>query len=88
MNILDLPAGYEDYPEHDHTKDGQEEAYVTMKGSATLVAQGQRIALEPGVLVRVGPSVKRKIIPGAAGATILALGGTPGKAYELPSWLK
>ena len=88
MNILNLPAGYEDYPEHDHTKDGQEEAYVTIKGSATLEAEGQRIALEPGVLVRVGPTVKRRIVPGAAGVTILALGGTPGKPYELPAWLK
>lgn len=81
MNILNLPPNYKDYPEHDHVKDGQEEAYVVLKGKATLETDGQRISLEPGVLARVGPAVKRKIVPGSEGATILALGGTPGKAY-------
>ena len=28
---------------------------------------------------------KRKIVPGPEGVTILALGGTPGKAYEPPT---
>ena len=88
MNILNLPANYNDYPEHDHVEDGQEEAYVVLKGKATLEADGQRIELEPGILARVGPAVKRKIVPGGNGVTILALGGTPGKAYELPAWLK
>jgi len=40
--------------------------------------------LTPGSLVRVGAAQKRKIHPGPKGATILALGGTPGKAYEPP----
>jgi mannose-6-phosphate isomerase-like protein (cupin superfamily) len=77
-----------DYPEHDHVKDGQEEVYVVLKGTATLTADGKDILLEPGMLVRVGPRVRRKIVPGADGMTILALGGTPGKAYERPSWAK
>jgi hypothetical protein len=34
------------------------------------------------MLARVGPIQKRKIIPGDEGVTLLALGGTPGKAYE------
>jgi len=88
MNIVDLPANHKDYPEHDHVKDGQEEVYVVLKGKATLEAGAERIPLEPGMLARVGPAVKRKIVTGGEGATILALGGTPGKAYELPAWLK
>ena len=32
--------------------------------------------------------MKRKIIPGAAGVTILAIGGTPGKAHEPPNRVK
>ncbi|HET7825677.1 MAG TPA: hypothetical protein VFK90_10105 [Anaeromyxobacter sp.] len=43
---------------------------------------GQEWRLEPGVLVRVGPGQRRKFVPGAEGATILAIGSTPGKAYE------
>ena len=82
MNVLNLPPNHRDYPEHDHMKDGQEEVYIVMKGKATLTADGEPIQLEPGMLVRVGPGVKRKIIPGEEGATILAVGGTPGKAYQ------
>jgi hypothetical protein len=44
--------------------------------------------LEPGTMARVGAAQKRKITPGAQGVTILALGGTPGKPYELPAWMK
>jgi hypothetical protein len=47
-----------------------------------LHAGDEEFPLVPGTLVRVGPSQKRKIVPGSEGATVLALGGTPGKAYE------
>jgi uncharacterized cupin superfamily protein len=82
MNVLRLPPNWADYPDHDHAKDGQEEVYVVLQGSATLQAGGETWRLELGTLVRVGAGQKRKITPGASGVTILALGGTPGKAYE------
>ena len=82
MNVLRLPAGWADYPDHDHAKDGQEEAYVVLDGTATLHADGESFDLAKGVLARVGPTQKRKIVPGPNGVTILAIGGTPGKAYE------
>ena len=82
MNMLFLPAGWSDYPDHDHAKDGQEEVYVALTGSAQLQAGDETFTLEPGTLVRVGPAQKRKIVPGPQGVTLLALGGTPGKAYE------
>ncbi|HZN54485.1 MAG TPA: hypothetical protein VFB67_04125 [Candidatus Polarisedimenticolaceae bacterium] len=77
MNVLDLPPSWKDYPDHDHAKDGQEEVYVTLRGSAELEADGQTWSLSPGTLVRVGPNQKRKILPGPEGVTILAIGGTP-----------
>src|SRR5215204_5400299 len=82
MNVLELEPGVTRYPEHDHVKDGQEEVYVLLRGAATLQADDEAFALEPGVLVRVGPQQKRKLVPGPEGATVLALGATPGKAYE------
>jgi uncharacterized cupin superfamily protein len=88
MNILNFPAGYKDYPEHDHTSDGQEEVYTVLKGTARIKLDGKAVAMKPGMLVRVGPTVKRKIVPGTKGATILAMGGTPGQAYKLPAWIK
>jgi mannose-6-phosphate isomerase-like protein (cupin superfamily) len=85
MNVLNLPPDWAGYPDHDHTRDGQEEVYVVLRGSARLQAGEKTWQLEPGTLVRVGASQKRKFIPGSEGVTLLALGGTPGKAYEPPS---
>jgi uncharacterized cupin superfamily protein len=82
MNIERAPGGWDDYPEHDHSDDGQEEVYVVLEGSATLEADGESWVLEPGTLARVGAGQKRKLVPGAQGATLLAIGGTPGKPYE------
>jgi mannose-6-phosphate isomerase-like protein (cupin superfamily) len=82
MQVIDLPPNYNDYPEHDHASDGQEEVYSAMRGSGEIDVEGQRIPLTPDVLVRVGPETKRKIYAGPEGLRMLALGGTPGSAYE------
>ena len=85
MNVLKLPPNWADYPEHDHADDEHEEVYVVLRGDATLKAREKSWRLEPGMFVRVGPDRVRKIVPGASGVTLLALGGTPGKPYT-PSW--
>ncbi|HSZ69688.1 MAG TPA: hypothetical protein VK756_04935 [Solirubrobacteraceae bacterium] len=82
MQVIDLPPNYQDYPEHDHASDGQEEVYSVMRGSGEIDVEGERIALNSEVLVRVGPGIKRKIFAGPEGLRLLALGGTPGAAYE------
>jgi mannose-6-phosphate isomerase-like protein (cupin superfamily) len=82
MNVLRLPPNWRDYPDHDHAKEGQEEVYLVLEGDAVLHAGDETWSLTPGMLARVGAAQKRRIVPGAKGATILALGGTPGKAYE------
>jgi mannose-6-phosphate isomerase-like protein (cupin superfamily) len=82
MNVARLPANWSDYPEHDHSKDGQEEVYVVLAGSATLHADDETWDMEPGMLARVGCGQKRKFVPGNEGVTLLMIGGTPGKAYE------
>jgi mannose-6-phosphate isomerase-like protein (cupin superfamily) len=82
MQVVDLPPNYSDYPEHDHESDGQEEVYSVMQGSGQIEIEGERIDLTPDVLVRVGPGIKRKLYAGPEGLRVLALGGTPGAAYE------
>jgi uncharacterized cupin superfamily protein len=82
MNILEIESGCTAYPEHDHAKDGQEEVYVILDGSATLVTGEGQAQLERGMLVRVAPGTKRNFIPGGNGVTILAIGSTPGQAYQ------
>ena len=82
MNALAIEAGCTGHPEHDHVKDGQEEVYVVLKGSGTLDASGEKTELQQGSIVRVGPTTKRKILPGPEGIVVLALGATPGEAYK------
>jgi mannose-6-phosphate isomerase-like protein (cupin superfamily) len=82
MNVIDIEAGCTAYPEHDHSRDGQEEVYVVLKGSGSIECGGEKTALTAGMLVRVGPSTRRKIVPGPQGITVLALGATPGQAYK------
>lgn len=81
MNVLELDPGCVGYPEHDHASDGQEEVYVVLRGSVVLQADGAEHALSQGDLVRVAPHLKRKFVTREEGATLLALGGTPGKPY-------
>ena len=78
MNVQRWPAGYADYPDHDHEKDGQEEVYFVVEGSLTLHAGDEAFELTPGTFARVGPGQTRKIVPGGDGVTLLALGGKPG----------
>ena len=88
MQIIDMPPDYPDYPEHDHKEDGQEEVYVTLRGTGELEIEGERYPLDADHVARVGPGVKRKILPGAEGIRILALGGKPGEPYEAPDITK
>ena len=84
LQVLDLPAGFADYPEHDHAHDGQEEVYVVLAGSAELTVAGQRLEAPAGSLVRVEPASKRKLVPGPQGVRVLAIGCAPGTGYERP----
>ncbi len=96
ISIEELGPGADEYPEHDHSEDGlggrmfaerpqqlgQEEVYVALRGSGTLEADGEVYSLDPEHVVRVGPEVKRKITAGPDGLRLLALGATPGRAYD------
>jgi mannose-6-phosphate isomerase-like protein (cupin superfamily) len=87
MQVLDMPPGAgEFYPNHDHSHDGQEEVYVVLGGGGAISIDGEEVALEPDMAVRVGPSAKRQLLPGDDGLRLIILGGVPGKAYEVPSF--
>jgi len=79
MNILEIESDCSAYPDHDHAADGQEEVYVVLAGGGTLAAGDQQWPLEVGTLVRVPSDTKRKLVPGADGLTVLALGAQPRK---------
>jgi hypothetical protein len=90
MQVFDLPPHFADYPNHHHgdgaVDPGQEEVYVPLAGSATLVLDGERHELEPGVWARVGMLQRRRLLPGPHGFRYLALGGRPGREYDPPAW--
>ena len=82
MNVIEIDPGCTRYPEHDHAKDGQEEVYVVLRGSAVVQLSGEEHQVGEGSLVRAGPQQRRKFIPGPSGVTLLALGATPGQPYK------
>jgi len=90
MQVFTLPPNWDGYPEHDHAEDAvdpnQEEVYVPLDGSATLVAGSERFELRPGVWARVGPRQKRQLLPGPEGFRYLGLGAVPGGGYEPGDW--
>jgi hypothetical protein len=70
--------------EHDEAEvgDGQEELYLVQRGRASFELDGERVEAPAGTFVFARPGVKRTAFAEEPGTTIVALGGTPGKAYE------
>lgn len=83
IQVIRLPADSRDYPEHDHSEDGQEEVYLALDGSGWLDIEGERVDLDRDVLVRVGSATRRKVYSGPNGVSVLVLGGAPGEAYKV-----
>jgi uncharacterized cupin superfamily protein len=83
LQVLDLPAGFAEYPEHDHAEDGQEEVYVVLDGSAEVAGDDGSIHADAGTMVRVDANARRKLVPGPNGVRILAIGRAAAD-YERP----
>ena len=69
--------------EHDESGTGQEELYLVLDGNATFEIDGHTIDAPAGTFVFVGPGTRRKA---TGDGTVLAVGATPGKAYEAVDW--
>jgi mannose-6-phosphate isomerase-like protein (cupin superfamily) len=89
MQVITLPPNRDGYPDHEHDADvedaNQEEVYIPLSGSATLVAGDARFDLRPGMMARVGPEQRRRILPSRDGIRFVALGGVPG-AFSPSAW--
>ena len=84
VQVIEFPPNIDQYPEHDHAESGQEEVFGVLRGSGRITIGDEEVALEPDVFARVGPEETRKIYSGPEGLRLIALGGTPGKPYEIP----
>jgi hypothetical protein len=73
--------------EHDESEpDSNEELYLVLRGSAVFELDGDRVVAPAGTFVFARPGVKRTAFAEEPETTIIALGGTPGKAYEPTGW--
>ena len=68
--------------EHDESG-GQEEVYVVLDGTATFEIDGETVEAPAGTFLSVRPEARRKA---TGDATVLALGGTVGEAYQGMDW--
>ena len=84
LQVIDMPPNYENYPEHDHAEDGQEEVFMAIRGGGEIEIDGERFPLDPEHMARVAAGTKRKVWPGAEGIRMVIVGGVPGAVYEAP----
>jgi hypothetical protein len=70
----------EDDPTADH------ELFLVLAGHAVFELDGDRVDAPAGTLVSAPPRTKRTATATQDGTTILALEGTPGKAYSARGW--
>lgn len=73
--------------EHTEVMSKHEELYVVVKGHATFTVAGEEIDAPAGTLVFVsGPEARRGATAREAGTTVLVVGATPGKAFQVSPW--
>ena len=84
MQVIEMPAGTDRYPEHTHAEDGQEEVYIALRGEGEIEIEGQRHPLDQETFVRVGPGTERKVWADDGPLRLLIIGGVPGEVYEPP----
>ncbi len=84
LQVIDMPPNFENYPEHDHAGDGQEEVFMAIRGGGEIEIAGERFALDPEHMARVAAGTKRKVWPGPEGIRMVIIGGVPGSTYEAP----
>jgi len=66
-----------------HRHKVQEEVYVVLEGTLTLMVEGERCEYIVGDVVRVAPEVRRQLVNRGPGTLrLLAVGGTTGHEHE------
>jgi quercetin dioxygenase-like cupin family protein len=72
---------------NEHDEEGEdEELYFISSGRARFELDGERVDAPAGTFVFARPGVTRTAFAEEPGTTILAVGATPGQAYEPAGW--
>ena len=77
--------------EHDEKGEGgaggHEELYIVIAGCATFTLGGETVDAPAGSLVFISdPAVRRKAVADERDTLVLAIGGWPGKPFEVSAW--
>jgi uncharacterized cupin superfamily protein len=86
MNVVEIPPG-ERIPEHDETDRDQEEVFVVLEGSPSLVVDGREIETPAGTFARLDPGLRRTVVNhGEDVATVLIVSAPRASGYEPMEW--
>ena len=86
VKLVDIPSG-EQIPEHDETGRNQEEVFITLAGSPTIVIDGEEHPAPEGTFVRLATEPKRYVINnGDAVARVLIVSAPTTSGYEPMDW--
>jgi uncharacterized cupin superfamily protein len=86
LNVVEIPPG-DDIPEHDETERDQEEVFVVIAGTPTMVIDGEEHATEAGTFVRVEPELRRTLVNRGADTARVLIASAPRTSGYLPmSW--
>jgi tetratricopeptide (TPR) repeat protein len=90
INAYVADAGQEVVETHDELTagaGGHEELYIVVSGHATFTIDGETLDAPAGTLVFLPePAAQRGATAQAHGTTVLAVGGEPGRPYEVSAW--
>jgi quercetin dioxygenase-like cupin family protein len=86
MNLVEIPPG-ERIPEHDESDRDQEEVFIFLDGSPSLVVDGREIETPAGTFARLDPHLKRTVVNhGDEPASVLIVSAPRTSGYEPMGW--
>jgi uncharacterized cupin superfamily protein len=86
MNVAELPPG-ERIPEHHEVERDQEEVFVTLSGSPTIVIDGREHPAPEGTFARLDPEPMRYVVnKGDTVARVLIISAPRTSGYQPLDW--
>lgn len=86
IGLVEIPPGG-DIPAHDETGRDQEEVFIVLSGSPTLIIDAEEHAAPAGTYVRVAPAVRRQVVNrGDDPARVLIVSAPTSSGYQPMSW--
>ena len=86
LNLVEIPPG-DDIPEHDEVDRDQEEVFVVLEGTPTMIVDGEEHETEPGTFVRLDVQPRRTMVNrGSETARVLIVSAPRSSGYEPMGW--